>query len=214
MKRVSFSATFPNAIAHPLHRRLVSSDDVSRVELLMWGPMGTVTTLLWCDGDRDAVADLLTAVESIETTELVESADGTYAFVHQTAYEFAESVLDLVADSGVVFLPPVTFRDTGRVQFEAVGQSDALTAFYIELTDLVEGTIERVDEFDRQPSATAVTSRQQAALDAAVAVGYYEIPRSGTVEAVADELECASSTAGELLRKAEAELVARATESR
>ncbi|MBZ6494162.1 helix-turn-helix domain-containing protein [Natrinema longum] len=213
MKQVSFSVTFPDGIAHPLHRRLVSSDDVSRAELLMWGPMGTVTTLLWCDGGRDAVADLLSAVGSITTTAFVDGSDGTYAFVHQTEYEFADAVLDLVSDSRIVFLPPVTFRDTGTVQFEAVGESDALTGFYTELTDLVEGTIDRVHEFDRRPASTAVTDRQQTALEAAVAVGYYDVPRSGTVEDVADELGCAGSTAGELLRKAEAELVARATES-
>lgn len=207
MKRVSFSVTFPAGDTHPLHRRLVATDGVSRVELLMWGPMGTVTTLLWCDGGPTATADLLTAVESITATEFVERDGGTYAFVHQTDYEFEETILTLVADARVVFLPPVTFRDTGAVAFEAVGRTAALTDFYDELTDLGEGTIERVREFDRRGSATALTDRQRAALEAAVAVGYYDVPRSGSVADVADELGCADSTAGELLRKAEATVV-------
>ena len=38
-------------------------------------------------------------------------------------------------------------------------------------------------------------------------VGYYAVPRTGDVDDVATELDCAHSTAGELLRKAEAALV-------
>jgi predicted DNA binding protein len=215
MKRVSFSATYPDGNAHPLHRRLGGTTGVSRADLLMWGPMGTVTTLLWCDGGADAVADLLSAVESVTATAFVERDDGTYAFVHQTAYEFADRVLELVADSRVVFLPPVTFRDTGAVEFEAVGRSDALSAFYADLTEVAESTIDRVREFDRRssPSPAALTDRQRAALEAAVAVGYYDVPRSGSVADVADELACAASTAGELLRKAEATLVRSVTDA-
>ena len=207
MKRVSFSVTFPDGVAHPLHRRLAATDGVSRVDLLIWGPMGTVTTLLWCDGGPAATADLLTAVESVTATEFVEREDGTYAFVHQTAYEFEEAILTLVSDARVVFLPPVTFHETGVVAFEAVGRAGALTDFYDELTDLGEGTIDRVREFDRRASAATLTDRQRAALEAAVAVGYYDVPRSGSVADVADELDCAGSTAGELLRNAEATVV-------
>jgi predicted DNA binding protein len=45
-------------------------------------------------------------------------------------------------------------------------------------------------------------------LVAAQAVGYYEVPRAGGIEAVADELDCAVSTASALVRRAESTLVA------
>jgi len=41
----------------------------------------------------------------------------------------------------------------------------------------------------------------------AVDVGYYDVPRTGDTEAVAAALDCEPSTAGELLRKAEAAVV-------
>ncbi|WP_408957404.1 helix-turn-helix domain-containing protein [Natrinema sp. 74] len=207
MKRASFRVAYPDAIAHPLHRRLTTVDGVSTVDLLMWGPMGTVATLLWFDCARDTAAEVLTAVDSVETSDFVAGDDGTYAFVHQTAYEFEASVLTLVSDSRLVFLPPIAFRDDGTVRFEAVGQPEALTAFYDELTRLADGTIERVRDFERRSPPATVTDRQREALETAVAVGYYEVPRSGTVAEVADELGCATSTAGELLRKAESAVV-------
>ncbi|NNC24743.1 bacterio-opsin activator, partial [Salinisphaera sp. USBA-960] len=63
---------------------------------------------------------------------------------------------------------------------------------------------ERVRPFDRRRSSSQLTDRQRAALETAVATGYYEIPREGSVADVADALDCSTSTAGELLRKSEA----------
>jgi len=54
---------------------------------------------------------------------------------------------------------------------------------------------------------TSVSSRQEDALRAAWELGYYEVPRRNGIEAVADELDCAVSTASELLRRAEAHAV-------
>lgn len=62
-------------------------------------------------------------------------------------------------------------------------------------------------------SNSPVTDRQLAALRAAREVGYYEIPRAAGIEAVADELECAVSTASELVRRGEANAVERLLET-
>lgn len=214
MKRVSFSVSFPAEMAHPLHRRIVDGTEVSRADLLMWGPMTTISTLLWIDGPPDVATDVLDAVDSTTATNLVAGDDGTYAFVHQTEYEFPDRLLELVAESRVVYLPPIRFYQDGTVQFEVTGEAALLAAFSDELADLAEVTIERVREFDRWGSPATLTERQEAALDAAVDVGYYHIPRSGDVEAVAERLDCASSTAGELLRKAESSVIREFTEGR
>nr|WP_084177415.1 helix-turn-helix domain-containing protein [Natrinema saccharevitans] len=41
----------------------------------------------------------------------------------------------------------------------------------------------------------------------AVTVGYYEIPRDGTIADIAAVLDCSQGTAGELVRKAEAAVI-------
>lgn len=207
MKQVTFSASYPPELAHPMHRALMERETLSRAELLMWGPTETVTTLFWYDGPTTAVRELLSAVDSIETSTLIESTDGTYGFIYQSEYELAEAVLELVAEAKVIFRPPVTFFDSGRVRFEAVGESTELSALYAGLSRLLETSIERVEPFRRQGSAGRLTDRQQAALAAAVDVGYYAVPRTGDTEAVAAELGCEPSTAGELIRKAEASVI-------
>lgn len=52
-----------------------------------------------------------------------------------------------------------------------------------------------------------LTDRQREAIEVAWKAGYYEVPRTGGIEAVADELECAVSSASDLLRRAESRLV-------
>ena len=208
MKRIRFSVIYPERFVHPLHRRLVDEAAVTRAELLMWSPTADATALFWCDGDRAATATLVDAVESVQHRTFVEDEDGTYVVLRQREYEFAGAILEAVADAGVIFLPPVVFLDTGVVQFEAVGEATALSAFHDDLATLGDVAIERVREFERQHSPSALTDRQRAALETGLAVGYYEVPREGTVEDVAAELDCAPSTAGELLRKAEAAVIA------
>lgn len=207
MKRVQFVATYPERLVHPLHRRVIESGPVTRAELLTWSPTADATTLFWCDADADATESVVRAVDALVDSELVEDGDGTYAFLRQDGYEFAPAVLDAIAAAHVVFLPPVVFLDAGDVRFEAVGGATALGAFHEALADLADVTIERVHEFERSASPSQLTDRQQAALEAAVEAGYYEIPRDGTVADIAAALDCSTSTAGELVRKAEAAVI-------
>ena len=207
VKRAEFAVTYGEEQLHPLHRAIGETSGVSRMELLMWGPSETVTTLSWFDADPATVRGLFGAVETATAADFVAEDGGTYAFVHQTAYEFDDAMLSVVTDATVVFLPPVTFRDDGTAAVEAVGQSDGLSDLYDRLRTTLDADLERVRQFRRRDSAAALTDRQREALRAARAVGYYDVPRPAGVSAVADELDCGTSTAGELLRKAEAALV-------
>lgn len=172
-----------------------------------WGPTDAVTTLVWYDAVPDAVRDLLDRVDSLTTATLLPEDDGTYVFSHQTEFELSRSVLDVVAHSEVAFPPPVVFLGGGEVRFEAVGGSDGLSEFHGRLSELLDVRIERVGDFRRGPAPATLTDRQRAALEAAAAVGYYDVPRVGTVADVAGRLDCAQSTAGELPRKAESRVL-------
>jgi predicted DNA binding protein len=207
VNRVAFGVTYPPERIHPLHRRLTRVDDASRMELLAWGPTDEVTTLSWFDTSPETARGLLAAVESAATTALVAEDGGTYAFVRQTRFEFDDALLAAVAEARAAFLPPVTFRTDGTATVEAVGERAALSEFYETLDELVDVRVERVRGFRRGGPTPTLTDRRREAVAAASAVGYYDVPRTGTVADVAAELDCAKSTAGELLRRAEAALV-------
>lgn len=213
MKRVQFSATFPDKLMHPLHDRITESGSVTRAELLMWSPTVDATTLFWCDGPTEATETVIEAIDSLVVSSFVEGGAGTYVFLRQQRYEFASALLETISDAHAVFLPPVVFLDSGEIQFEAVGATTSLSSFHSKLSDLVDVTIEYVDEFDRMSAPWGLTDRQQAAIEAAVSVGYYEVPREGTITDVAGVLDCSPSTAGELVRKAEAEVIQKHVET-
>jgi hypothetical protein len=207
MKRVTMTVTYSEETAHQTHRQLMRDSPASRSDLLVWGPMLDVTSLSWFDADRDAVRDLLDGVDAVSDVALVPGDAGTYAFVDRSEHEFEREVLSLVSGAQVVFVPPLTFYETGELQFEAVGEQDRLSEFYRDLSELVDVRIDRVHTFRRRQTSASVTEKQRDALEAAVSAGYYEIPRTGSVEDVAAALDCAPSTAGELLRRAEAAVV-------
>ncbi|WP_232686832.1 helix-turn-helix domain-containing protein [Halobacterium zhouii] len=207
MKRATLTASYPPDLTHPVHREVVERDAVSRADVLTWGPVGSATTLTWFDADRETVGALLDAVPPVTGATLVAGDDGTYAFTRQSEYGFAAELLELVASADVAFLPPLTFRGNRTARFEAVGPSAALGAFYDDLSARLDVTVASVRDVRRDGTPAALTDRQRAALDAAVDLGYYEVPRAASVEDVAEALGCASSTAGELLRRAEAAVI-------
>jgi predicted DNA binding protein len=206
MKRIQFSVTYPDRFVHPIQRRITGESPLTRAELLMWSPTAEPTTLLWCDGDREATEAAIADIDSLVTSVITE-ADGTYVFLQQDDYEFSAALLEAITEARVVFVPPVVFEATGEIRFEAVGESAALSAFHDRLSEFGELAIESVRPFERSRAPSRLTGRQRAALEAAVAVGYYEVPREGTIADVAARLDCSTSTAGELVRKAEAAVV-------
>jgi predicted DNA binding protein len=109
----------------------------------------------------------------------------------------------------VLVVPPVELRPERTVRQTMVGHADELSAALGDLPDAVEVEVLRTGTC-RRAARPVLTERQRAALRVARAVGYYDLPRSGELARVADELDCSSSAASDLLRRAERRLVAAA----
>lgn len=207
MKQVSMTVTYTAETAQRTHRHIMRDDTISRTELLVWGPILGGTTLSWFDGDEAAVESLLGRVDNVSNFHLVPSDDGTYAFTERSEYEFDSDVLSLISDVRIVFIPPLTYFDTGELRFAAVGEQSDLSEFFNDLSALVDVQLEQLYTFHPRHSFASITDHQRQALVAAVEVGYYEVPRSGSIDDIASVLGCAHSTAGELLRKAESAVI-------
>jgi HTH DNA binding domain len=200
--------------AQQTHRRVMEDDSVSRADLLVWGPLLGVPTLSWFDGDETAVGSLLRCVDTVSDVHLVPGDGGTYAFVERSEYEFDPEILALISETRVGFVPPLTFCDTGELRFTAIGERRALSDLYEDVSAHLPVRIERLRTFHPHRPFPSITDRQRRALAVALDVGYYEIPRTGSIDDVATALDCARSTAGELLRKAESTVVSESFERR
>lgn len=214
MNSLELTVRYPPSWRHPMHRHLDSDPAAERSRMLAWnlGAGGVVRALFHVVADRDPYVDALDDVGTIETYDVAPVDDASfYVFVREATGERLERFTAAFAGANLVVVPPLTYLPRGRLRFEVVGDPDALRSAVEGLPDPLHADVNRLGEYDHAETATAgLTDRQRAALDAALRVGYYDVPRTGGVEAVAAELGCAPSTASNHLRKAEASLVRRA----
>jgi hypothetical protein len=196
---------------HPMHALVCESPGISRETILERDARGELTTLLLhVDGDRAVYEERLATVPQVRdwTTD---SADGGgfYVYVRTALRDREAGYREALDRDSVLIVPPVELRDDRTVRQTMVGESEQLTAALGGLPGGIEVEVLRTGSYDRRDGA-ALSGRQREALEAAWAAGYYDLPREGGIEAVAERLDCASSTASDLLRRAERRLVAEA----
>ncbi|PSP43860.1 transcriptional regulator [Halobacteriales archaeon QH_6_64_20] len=199
-----------------MHRYLDDCESAERSQLLSWNLTGEteIYALFHVIAERDPYERALGDVETVLDYDLTPVDDGSfYLFVRERATEDFRRFKAAFDDPSLVVVPPFEYRPDGELRFSIVGESGALRGVLDGLPTEIATRVEEVGEYD-QPARRTLTDRQAEALDAAVHVGYYEVPREGSVADVAGELGCATSTASNHLRKAEARLVHQAVGDR
>jgi len=208
MKYLRLRLRFDEAAIHPMQRFVRDSDRVER-DLLLHGTTGTDgfdTLLFYVEGDVDPYAAALEAVDSIHDYDISRlDDDGFYAYIEQEPSDLDETLFDTFSRPGVIVVPPVEFGSDGTAELTILGKPAALQSALESIPDAVDADVERIGEYDggRTGFDPGLTDRQYEAVAAAVEGGYYETPAECSVEDVAAELDCASGTAAEHLRKAE-----------
>lgn len=166
--------------------------------------------LLRIEGEYDRFAALLESDPAVDEYELLSlSADECYCFVRGPGTADAWALWEQFQRGSLLTVPPAEWNPDGSYTFTAVGAETDVQAA-VETTPASVGvTVEAVGGTRVAPESVVdrLSERQRAAVDAAVACGYYDVPRSGTLEDVASELECARSTAAEHLQKAESRIL-------
>ena len=220
MRSARLRLDIPEPYIHPMHAFVADTPGFRETRLRHWNPgVGERNTLVFfVDGDDEAAyTDALTEQPSVIEYE-VASATGRRGFHLVVVEDQRTADARLTAAflrTDVVVVPPVVYRGDHSIGVSLVGANDALTAALERLPDEVTVAIERLRPYDGRlsdPKAT-LTSRQRAALEAAVDAGYYANPRETTLASVADELGCAPGTAAEHLRKAEATVLGRVVDA-
>lgn len=213
MRTVRVRVATTKGIFNTLDRAFVDSDQLEREMVLEmdWLSDGTVVVLYRLRGDS------LESLESLlETSQTVIHADAfegeqpgeLIAFVHMEPESPMSELLSLVDRHGLLINRPISVTD-GGVEVHVAGTEASIQSAMAELPADIEFSIEHASDgpaTDRSPRSR-LTNRQREAVEVAIELGYYETPRQATYEDIADRLDCAPSTANELLRRAESTLV-------
>ncbi|MEY7851180.1 helix-turn-helix domain-containing protein [Natrarchaeobius sp. A-rgal3] len=194
-----------------LSRTLASSDAIVREELLVWRmSRGMVLNQLsFVHGDPDVYARAAREASEIVQHEIRSVDDERfYVYLQEANVHERPSWWTAFLEHDFIHVPPVVVED-GVVTVTILGNVGELREVVGDLAEVVSVEIDSVGEYHGrdQRITDRLTTRQYRALRIATERGYYDVPREGSLADVAAELECTESTASDLLRRAEREVV-------
>ena len=212
MRAVDLHLLPPDGSFPGIDSRLAAVDGFRREALtnLGWHSDGSYTLLYRLAGSPlDELREAIESHEDVRRSELIAGeGDRVYAFLHVSEREMLSELLSITEAYALLLEPPFTFTDHG-VRVTVAGEKVALQRAFDEVSDRIAVEVEWMGGYSPGASDTIskLTDRQREALTTAYELGYYETPRAVSFEEVAAELDCASSTANELLRRAEAAVI-------
>ncbi|WP_440989297.1 helix-turn-helix domain-containing protein [Haloarchaeobius baliensis] len=213
MQSLDVTLQLPDEVRLPAPEGFTLGEDFVREELLAWHTdedRGVDFFLALVVGEVDATRDALDELDAVIDFELVPlDADTFYAYVELAIGSETMAWRTALEAQDIVVVPPVVFGPHGSVQLTVLGDPAALRGVVDGFPESVSVDIERVGEPRGIGGSLAgrLTARQFEALSVARELGYYEVPREGSLSEVAESLGCSESAASTVLRKAEQGLV-------
>lgn len=209
MRYVRLTLDTAEEAIHPMQAFVMESDAIDVERLVNWNTSHPEHDhlLFHVEGDREAYEAAIEDVDSIVEYDLTPIDERSfYVYVTERPRESDEALKALIEGTSMVLIPPVEYHPDGTIRMTVGGEEGDLQALIAYAPDAFTVDVEEVGEYDRpRPGPVAdLTDRQREAVAAAVDVGYYAVPREGSVANVAATLDCAESTASNHLRKAEA----------
>lgn len=196
---------------HPMYDLLVNAEYVERATAMHWNYSGEELGIMhYVEGNLDAFRDEVAAIPEVLDYELtVAETDAFYVYIRDATNPQLRQLFDLLDQSPVVAIPPVEYSSDGSVSYSVFGPSGAIQSSLEEIPEPISVSVTEIGSLAAVPSAlkTSLSDRQREAIQTAVELGYYDIPRTATQEDIASVIGCAPPTAAEHLQKAESKLL-------
>lgn len=192
---------------HPADAAIAAHPDVEReaIDQLTELDDGTGVLLSRLRGETGVVESALADVPDVLDVNVAAGSESVSVHLHFVATAPVDALLELRRRHELVIRTPMKWRSDGSLEVTAVGPDRTLTQAVDRIPDAIDVELMAIREYD--PAADRVesllTDRQREVLDAAMEVGYYDVPRQGTQADVAESVGLAPATAGEHLRRIE-----------
>lgn len=196
---------------HPMFDLITGAPYVERATAMHWNYSGDELGIMhYVEGDAAAFERDVAEIPEVLAYELTEVGDDAfYVYIRDATNEAIRELFDIVDRSPAVVVPPVEYARDGTVSYSVVGPSAEIGTAIDRIPEPIDVTVTEVGTIEGAPGVeqAALSDRQREAVETALALGYYEVPRDASHEDVADEMGCAPSTAAEHLRKAESKVL-------
>lgn len=208
MKRVRISLDPGERAMPPIYERMtVGADYLSSVSIVNWNvaepPVGF---LLRFEGDYRRFEAELEGDDAVADYAILPITDDEcHCFLSGQTGPAARALFENFTRGSLLTVPPVECHDDGSSTFTLVGTGADIQSAVDGVPPGVEVRVEQVGgrQVTKDGAVGRLSARQREAVEVAIEVGYYDVPRRTSVDAVAEQLDCAPATAAEHLRKAE-----------
>lgn len=196
---------------HPMYDLLANTEFVERAKTTHWNHSGDNLGIMhYVSGESERFAERLDEIDDIKRYDLTDVNKTTfYAYLMCDLTGPARRMFGALTQGRLIVHHPIEWTEDGSVFVSVVGTSAEIQAAVEDVPDPVSVTVHRIGGIEQTTDAVegVLSDRQRVAVENALAIGYYEIPREATLEDVAEEMGCARSTAAEHLRKVEAKVL-------
>ena len=168
---------------------------------------GTVVGVARFSGDAGRLATIENEIPWIVSCT-VTGGETWLAYMHYKPNEIETALLERFDTEAISIDWPIVETDDG-LEVTLFGEDGALQRLVAGFPEEVDVTLKRAGEYQPEigDPAAQLTDRQKEILRAALAAGYYEIPRRATQRDLAAKLELSRGTIGDHLRRVEAKII-------
>jgi hypothetical protein len=215
MKYLDLRLHLPEQMLHPMQEFIRTEDAVRYEEMLAWRVRpdeGIEYALYYVEADLERYRTAVRRMETVIDCRITPIDDGSaHVWVCEETRPETRAWRDAFADRQLIVVPPIRFDDVAAMEMTIVGDGGDIHDTVENVPPEVNVTVNEIGTYDRRGGTLAgtLTDRQLMAASTALQLGYYEVPREGTLDDVAEALGCAESTASVLLRRAERDILSR-----
>ncbi len=212
MRAVTFLVRPPRS--HPAYRLFDETSPLRREHIYNLNLLedGTIVLLGRVSGDLDRARRFVEAEPHLLGFSISgEDDEGAMVFVHARPPPAVTRFLELRREHEVFFEFPIEGTRDGKLRVVMIGETnEMLQSALADVPAELDATVERIRPYPEHPDdfRGVLTDRQREVLDAALDLGYYEVPRRATHEDIADEMGLTTPTVTEHLQKVEARVFA------
>ncbi|WP_254612537.1 helix-turn-helix domain-containing protein [Haloterrigena gelatinilytica] len=185
MKRIRITLDPAGDYAPPLYRRFAGGASyLERVHIINWNVASPPTAfLLWLRGDYRRLEAELEASENADEYELLPLADREcHCFLEGAVADAARLLFENFTRGSLITVPPIVCNDDGTNTFSIIGTDADIQNAVEGVPDGVGVTVEAVGGETVAPKSAVgrLSERQREAVEAALEIGYYDVPREAT----------------------------------
>jgi DNA-binding CsgD family transcriptional regulator len=169
----------------------------------------TGMVLFGVTGEESAAREVLTDHPDVLEWAIIPGDTGFYSYIHFAEGDPAVSLLELLDEYRLVLDLPLRFTSEGWLRVTVVGTDENIQQALASVPESINAEATEMGTYrpDDDRAIARLTDRQREVLEAAVELGYYEVPRQTTYAEIAEACDCTVGTVGEHLNRIEARII-------